>query len=119
VACQNVTRPDKLSNLARELLNTHFLEVADNLSEPKLLRDLELKTEYVDKIHLRFYESDGNIWLEYVFPTDMSQDQLQIFSKYVTKRFLKIDPQQWEKIKYVTNFEQTGSRSSQKSSDNR
>lgn len=95
----DIKGPNKIADLAKELLNTPFISMAENLEKPKKIGHITLNSEFTDPIDMDFYQSGGNVFVQYTFPENVEDEHLKTFKNAAKDKYLKIDQQQWEKIK--------------------
>ncbi len=92
---------DTLANLYKELLNTPLAETTKPEGKLRQIRTIELFFENGDSLTLHFYKYQNDYFLQYTFAPDLKGNYLQLFAKYATQRFYKIEPTNMEKINHV------------------
>lgn len=97
----HITDKDILANLAKYMLNTEILNVAENVENPKELFVINLQVEGNEKIKLSFLEKESKYFVTYDFASVPKDATLKTFSEYMQGNFYEISKTAMERISDV------------------
>lgn len=97
----HITDKDILADLAKYMLNTEILNVAENVENPKELFVINLQVEGNEKIKLSFLEKESKYFVTYDFASVPKDATLKTFSEYMQGNFYEISKTAMERISDV------------------
>ena len=97
----HITDKDILADLAKYMLNTEILNVAENIENPKELFVINLQVEGNEKIKLSFFEKESKYFVTYDFASVPKDATLKTFSEYMQGNFYEISKIAMERISDV------------------
>lgn len=93
----------KIMELAKLMLNIHFLGINDNIQALQEA-NLEIWSENNNYLNLVFYKnSEDKYFVQYNFLRTPQGKHLELFAKYVKGKYLEISKDAWKRIKDDTN----------------
>lgn len=97
----HITNKDILADLAKYMLNTEIINVAENIENPKELFVINLQVEGNEKIKLSFLEKESKYFVTYDFASVPKDASLKTFSEYMQGNFYEISKTAMERIRDV------------------
>ncbi len=90
--------PDTIANIAKELLNIHFIKAITALPSTEAQYALDIKAEHDANVVISFYPLEENWLVRYKFTKKSSSDLLQNFAAYVKDIAYEISATDMEKL---------------------
>lgn len=99
----NSTNIDDIVNLAKELLNIHFLSAPSQINDATDILNLDIVTEDDSKLKIKLLKSNQHYFISYEFLTPPLDNILQLFQTYVSGNYYEISQKDAEKLINVSS----------------
>lgn len=99
----NITNVNTLALIAKELLNTPFVSITDQLAQKSEVARLNILAEDNIVIDLTFYQSDDKYYASYYIENAGTNENLKLFELFLKNRYVEIQKKNVEKINVLIN----------------